>query len=134
VIKKLKRIRPLAQYDIPYIKEFNEKDKQSDYAYHTSMKPIDLSDNVHNEMEKFELYMILVKATNTYSGSISAVYHYYEKDAILDHSWHFETGNTTNAQQRKDVKDMPAYKSPEKDKIKMLTDNCPLFNTKKDIF
>jgi len=39
--KKLKHIRPIASYAIPFIQECDESDPACDYAYQASLKPID---------------------------------------------------------------------------------------------
>lgn len=126
--KKLKHIRPIASYAIPFIQEYDKNDPTCDFAYRAALKPIDKSSNIHDKLV-FDDYLLFIKATNSYNNTIQATYHKYSANAILDHCWHFDVGDTTNAQKRSDIKDLVFSVSlKDKDKISNVLSNCPFAN------
>jgi len=123
--KKLKHIRPIASYTIPFIQEYDKSNPACDYAYQASLKPIDQSSNIHEKLG-FEDYLVFIKATNSYNSTIKATYHEYSLHKILDHYWNFDVGDTTNAQKRSDIKEMVfSVDIKDKDKITNIINKCP---------
>lgn len=94
--KKRKSVIKLSEMTIPFINEFSKKDKSCDFAYQAALRGTN-NKNIHDLIEGKDEFLLFVKCTNSYYGSVKVINKFYKKDDILGFEYDFESGDTTNS-------------------------------------
>lgn len=128
--KKRKSIITLSETTIPFINEFSKKDKSSDFAYQASLRGIN-HQNIHDLIEDKDEFLLFIKCTNSYHGSVKVINKFYKKDDILGFEYDFESGDTTNSLRSHDGSPRCTIVRKDDSAKASIMNSCPFIATMK---
>jgi hypothetical protein len=108
----------LAQKHLDFLPKYDNNDKKCNYFYVPALHST--TSNIHEEIEKYDDILILVKAIDYYDNNIVIKEKIIDKNNIKDNHWSFENCKCSTSK-RNDIK------SPENIKIPFeeVAKNCP---------